>query len=477
MRKLKISPSAARRIATGKTGVFPGSDPVRGQIYRTDFEHLEEQMQIHYAVSKKLFSLLLILFLLTAHALAENYSPLEIGCDPDFAMEIDQLSKEREEVWNDYRNSMLSNPVMQQESAASAMTFGDAVMRYYVKVIGSKPQEGYPLYIAMHGGGSSDTPDMNDDQWNDMKSYYADVDCGVYVAVRGVRDTWDTHFNPESYPLYDRLIQYMILLHDVNPNRVYLEGFSAGGDGVYAVSPRMPDRFAAVNMSSGHPNGIPLYNLYNLPIQLQAGEYDTDYNRNTVTAEYGMQLDSLQLDYGGFEHRTLIHTDCGHNYNDWGRDPIPVMRDPTQWLLNGDRSSEDVDSFPPDYMNAFVRNPLPSNVMWDLSTRANTRETETFYYLSAPYETNMGFITAMYDRTLNVLYIQSNDLNGPFSLLLNENMVDFSRPISLQVNENITDLVITPDRAILVATTYDRGDPFYQFEAELHFDASGNLMY
>ena len=179
--------------------------------------------------------------------------------------------------------------------------------RYFVEVIGDKPEAGYPLYIAMHGGGEGDTPDFNDGQWEDMKYYYSDdLECGVYVAVRGVRDTWDTHFNPESYPLYDRLIRYMILTEDVDPNRVYLEGFSAGGDGVYAIGARMADCFAALNMSSGHPNGIEVVNLYRTPIQLQAGEYDDAYDRNTVTAEYGRKLDEYQQVYGGFEHRTPL---------------------------------------------------------------------------------------------------------------------------------------------------------------------------
>lgn len=87
--------------------------------------------------------------------------------------------------------------------------------------------------------------------------------------------------------------------------------------------------------------------------------YAEEYDRNTVTAEYGMKLDELQQQYGGFEHRTLIHTDCGHNYEDYSRDPIPVMRDSAAWLTDGERDSEDVDSFPPDYMNQFVREPIP----------------------------------------------------------------------------------------------------------------------
>ena len=85
----------------------------------------------------------------------------------------------------------------------------------------------------------------------------------------------------------------MILFHGVDPNRVYILGFSAGGDGVYQITPRMTDRFAAANMSAGHPNGVKLENLYDMPLQLQVGIEDAAYNRNKVTAEYDLLLGKL----------------------------------------------------------------------------------------------------------------------------------------------------------------------------------------
>ena len=417
---------------------------------------------------RKLLVILLLALMLELPAGAEYaVEPLE-NADPQ-PIEVENLAEAREEAWNTYANAQLNDPTLLQETQDCAMTFGEATMRYTVQVIGDMPENGYPLYIAMHGGGSGDTPEVNDEQWDEMKDYYsAALDCGVYVAVRGVRDTWDTHFNPESYPLYDRLIRYMILTQNVNPNRVYLEGFSAGGDGVYAIANRMTDRFAAANMSSGHPNGISMVNLYNMPIQLQAGEYDDEYDRNRVTAEYGLKLDALQAEYGGYEHRTLIHYDCGHNYEDYEPTHIPVMADVAAWLNDGDRTTVDVDSFPPDYMDDFIRDPYPTSIIWDLFTRADTRETETFYYMSAPYTTNEGMIkvTSAGD---NAFAIEAEDVNGEFSIMLNEYMVDFSRPVTFIINEEETTLNLTPDMAVLAATTEDRGDPWYQFEAMVTF--------
>jgi len=130
--------------------------------------------------------------------------PGEYALDADTAA----LEQTRQQVWEEYREAALEDAVVQEETNSFVMKYKDAQMRYFVEVIGDKPEAGYPLYIAMHGGGEGDTPDFNDGQWEDMKYYYSDdLECGVYVAVRGVRDTWDTHFNPESYPLYDRLIR------------------------------------------------------------------------------------------------------------------------------------------------------------------------------------------------------------------------------------------------------------------------------
>ena len=122
---------------------------------------------------RKLLPVLLVLTLLALPALATGNDPVIIGCEEQYALDPGQLPQARTSVWNDYCLNVLSDPVLQEETQASAITFGDATMRYSVSVIGDKPQNGYPLYIAMHGGGSSDTPDANDEQWEIMQSYYS----------------------------------------------------------------------------------------------------------------------------------------------------------------------------------------------------------------------------------------------------------------------------------------------------------------
>ena len=420
-------------------------------------------------MKRTLVALMLSLCLLFALFPAGAEGEAFLECREENAMQVENLPQEREKAWEDYRNAALEDAGMQEELEERVMRFGDVEMRFYVWTYGEAPEGGYPMYIAMHGGGSSDTPDLNDEQYGIMKSYYADsLDCGVYVAVRGVRDTYDTHSNPESYPLYDRLIQMMILTHNVNPNRVYLEGFSAGGDGVYAISPRMADRFAAVNMSAGHPNSISLMNLKNLPIQLQVGENDSAYDRNKVTAEVGMDLNELAEQEGGYIHRVLVHADRDHNFEDYDVEEVAVMADPTAWLQNGDRTTEMVDSYPPDWMYAYTRDPLPEEVIWELDVRAPERSVTSFYYLRAPYSSDHGIIRASYDREENKVFVNAEDVQE-FSILLNEEMVDFSQPIHFVVNGMDAFITVEPDRSVLEETTRERGDRNFQFEAEVPY--------
>ena len=66
----------------------------------------------------------------------------------------------------------------------------------------------------------------------------------------------------------------------INPNKVFLTGYSAGGDGVYHLGPRMADYLAGAAMMAGHPNKSCLINVRNIHFSIHVGENDKDFNRN-----------------------------------------------------------------------------------------------------------------------------------------------------------------------------------------------------
>ena len=52
------------------------------------------------------------------------------------------------------------------------------------------------------------------------------------------------------------IIQAFTITKIVNPNKVFLTGYSAGGDGIYHMAPRMADWLAGAAMMAGHPNKV-----------------------------------------------------------------------------------------------------------------------------------------------------------------------------------------------------------------------------
>ena len=65
----------------------------------------------------------------------------------------------------------------------------------------------------------------------------------------------------------------------IDVNKVFLTGYSAGGDGIYRLAPRLADYLAGAAMMAGHPNGINFMNIRNIGFSLQVGEKDGAYNR------------------------------------------------------------------------------------------------------------------------------------------------------------------------------------------------------
>ena len=128
----------------------------------------------------------------------------------------------------------------------------------------------------------------------------------------------------------------------VDSNQIYLLGFSARGDGVYRLSTNLADRFAAVDMSAGHPGDVQFDNLANTPICLQVGDEDNAYDRNTVTVDVTFKLDALALRHPGlYTHSCYVHVTRpgAWAHNSWseietGYARGPVLTDLHTWRNN-----------------------------------------------------------------------------------------------------------------------------------------------
>lgn len=378
-------------------------------------------------------------------------------------------------LWEEHCEKVRADRVRRTEIEENCIHFGEVSMRYGMRVIGEPEPEGYPVYIALHGGGASTNPYMNNKQWEHMGVYYRDgVKSGIYIHPRGVRDTWDTHANPESYPLYDRLIENLVVFCNADPNRIYLLGFSAGGDGVYLVGPRMADRFAALHMSAGHPNKGSLVNLYHTPIQLQVGMNDFAYDRNHETVRYQIYLDELQnRDPDGYVHNVYVHVDKPHNFRDNSLENQTVMIDNRAWLETGLVTRRIVDSNAVHFLDEFVRNPIPGRVIWELDNRyeAGMRDVESFYWLKVPKDVQKGTVIVRLDQDANSIVVEKNDTQSRVTVLLRDGMLDLDRPVTVEYPDGRkASRTVCRSEETAAATLKERGDRNYIFTAELNID-------
>ena len=213
-------------------------------------------------------------------------------------------------LWDDHVTSIKETRT--QEWKDKAITIGSHTLKLLTKTFGEKPKSGWNLFISMHGGGSDPTGQINDSQWQNQIKLYQPKN-SLYIAPRAPTNTWNLWHEAHIDPLFIRLIEDAIVLEGVDPNHVYIMGYSAGGDGTYALAPRMADSLAAASMMAGHPNDTSPLGLRDLPFTIHVGALDDGYHRNQVAVEWGKKLDDLQkIDPQGYVHEVHLHEGRAH---------------------------------------------------------------------------------------------------------------------------------------------------------------------
>ena len=289
------------------------------------------------------------------------------------------------------------------EVEAKSITIGDKTLLWLEKEFGhAKPGE-RSLWISLHGGGTGPA-EMNDQQWRNQINLYKPKE-GIYIAPRAPDNAWNMWHLDYMDPLFDRLIIDMIATRGVDPNKVYLMGYSAGGDGVWQLAPRMADRFAAAAMMAGHPGDASLLPLRNLPYAIFMGGEDAAYDRNKLAKEKGDEIEALhKADPQGYENIVKIYRGLPH------------------WM-NG----KDAEAVP--WMAQHNRNPWPKKVIWVQDDVTHER----FYWLEIPAgKAKAGQkITATVEG--NAISLEG-DVPVGLKLHLSDELVDLNAELSIKVN-------------------------------------------
>jgi len=291
------------------------------------------------------------------------------------------------------------------------------------------------LWISMHGGGGA-PEEVNTKQWENQKHLYT-PDEGVYVAPRAPTNTYNLWHQSHIDPMFEQLIAYMIKTEGVDPNKVYVVGYSAGGDGAYQLAPRMGARFAAVGMMAGHPNETVPDGLRNVAFALHVGAEDDAYDRNKIGREWKEKLAALQkADPDGYVHQAVVHEGKGH------------------WMDKEEASAL-------DWMATFTRNPHPKKIVWVQDDVLH----DQMYWLGVDEPSERTKIVASIEG--QTITVHETDVNK-ITVYLNDSMLDLEKPVILKFKgKTISTQKVTRDRSVIKKTLRD---PLDYYTASLIFE-------
>lgn len=312
-------------------------------------------------------------------------------------------------------------------------------MPLFWTVYGDEPADERSLWISLHGGGG--TPhEVNDQQWRNQMYLYQPAE-GVYVAPRAPWNAWDMWCQTPIDSMYRTLIRTMVAHYNVHPDKVYLLGYSAGGDGVWRMAPRMADHWAAASMMAGHPGDVRLENLLNTPFMIWMGAQDGAYERNRLAVVRAAQMDSLQqVAPDGYIHESHIIEGKGH------------------WM---DR----LDAAALPWMSQYRRNAWPRHIVWQQETVLKPY----FYWIGVPPEEMKR------GKRIDVM-VKGNTIDvtrcdySRITLYLSESLVDLNKSVTVRIHgKKVYARKVSPSASTYQKTLHLRQDPALACPVEMEF--------
>jgi predicted esterase len=174
----------------------------------------------------------------------------------------------------------------------------DGTLQFYLMSLPPRwdRDRAYPLHVQLHGYGPS------------MPTAYVSFVVGPHqrYETQGERiaiGPWmrgNLSYQPGNVSEADvwEAIDHVRTIALVDRDRIYLSGHSGGGDYVWGITQRTPDRWAAAAILAGNPRGAPeqlglVPNVRDLPFYLWVGEKDPIPNRRPYFEQFGRMLSTV----------------------------------------------------------------------------------------------------------------------------------------------------------------------------------------
>lgn len=296
----------------------------------------------------------------------------------------------------------------------------DPMPFYYIKKK-SKPDNGYPLFLNLHGSGPKGPEFLSA---LGLSYHYKDGASAYIIPQIPSEQRYRWWFKTKQYA-WENLIRMIMIDDTFDPNKFYIMGISEGGYGSQRLGAYYADYLAGAGpMAGGEPlHNAPPTNFRHIAFSLETGEHDSMFDRNKLTQKAKNQFDSLSKEYpGDFIHNINIQKGKGHA----------------------------VDySFTTPWLTQFSRTPRPTSYEWVLFAMDGRYRT-SFYNIvitetlgiNETDEFNRASFKFDIDKKSNTIYlnaaIKNTDLtkeqaikSGKINIYLSEDMLDLSKKINV----------------------------------------------
>ena len=359
-------------------------------------------------------------------------------------LKLKTLEGKRAEIWKAWQsaNQRLDEERLIDLSALSPENNGkwaipeklepNAVMPYYYGAKGKQPEEGYPLFLYLHGSGPKEA------EWSTglkLAQYFDDAPAVYFVPQIPNEGEYYRWYQRSKQYIWQRLLRQALLKEYINPNRLYVFGISEGGYGSQRLASFYADYWAAAGpMAGGEPlKNAPVENCRHIGFSFLTGALDKGFYRDILTTYTKEALDSLALLHpGDYDHRIELVPGRAH-----GLDYSPT----TPWL------------------KTHVRNPWPKSFSWE-DYDMDGWHRSGFYNLVVTERPNKELRTR-YDMDIqdNVVNLTVSDVHyktiqkdprwgiemkfhrtytpstqGEFIIYLDEHLVDLNKKVTVRVN-------------------------------------------
>jgi len=166
---------------------------------------------------------------------------------------------------------------------------------------GYNKRKQWPLILSLHGAGGNGPMEINF-QWGSHLSKWK----GFVAAPSGQPP--GAQWFPEQEPFVLAVLRDVFQKANIDANRVYVNGFSNGGNGAWYYAEVHPQLFAAMcTRGGGNPRSDLLQNLFRVPTYVVHGENDTvikvDHDRRDAGKLKEMGFNVVYAEFKGGGHK------------------------------------------------------------------------------------------------------------------------------------------------------------------------------